>query len=148
FADKKFLGFATQLAPGQRLASDPFRVKGQMTFAPATSSQGAKARLLKIETNVVWVYGFDGPSPTPGQRMVTIKDQITWYVPADADVGDKSRGLFLSSWHALTYNMDCTLVKDDLIALGQPSTLSTGPTVDQHKLLDPNSTVDLGANTC
>jgi len=148
FDDKKFLGFATQLGPGVKLSSDPTRVKGTMTFSAAVSNDAVQARLLKIDTNVVWVYGFDGPSPTPGQRIVTIKDQITWYVTADADVQPSSRGLFLSKWHAFTYNMDCTLVKDDLIGLGQPSVVSPGPTVDLHNLLDPSSTVDAGASTC
>jgi hypothetical protein len=148
FAEHDFLGFATQLGPGLKLSSDPFRVKGDMTFSGAVSNDAVKAHLLEIKTNVVWVYGFDGPSSTPGQRMVTIKDQITWYVTADADVGTSSRGLFLSRWHAFTYNMDCTLVKADLIGLGQPSTVSGGPTVDLRNLLDPKSTVDVGANTC
>ena len=119
-----------------------------MTFTGAVSDDAVKARLLKIDTNVVWVYGFDGPSTTPGQRLVTIKDQITWYITADADVGTSSRGLFLSRWHAFTYNMDCTLVKDDLIGLGQPSTVSSGAPIDLSKLLDPKSTVDAGAKTC
>jgi hypothetical protein len=150
FSDKKFLGFATQLGPGQKLASDPTRVKGTMTFSPAVTDDALKARLLKIDTNIVWVYGFDGASPTPGQRMVTIKEQITWYITSDADtnIADRSRGLFLSKWHAFTYNMDCTLVRDDLIGLGQPSTVSPGPTVDLHNLLNPSSTVDAGASTC
>jgi hypothetical protein len=148
FSDHDFLGFATQLGEGQHLSSDPIRVKGAMTFSAAVSDDAAKGRLLKIDTNFVWVYGFDGPSTTPGQRMVTIHDQITWYVPADADFSPSSRGLFLSRWHAFTYNMDCTLVRTDLIGLGQPSTVSAGPSIDVNKLLNPLSTADVGANTC
>jgi hypothetical protein len=149
FAKHQFLGFATQLGPGQHLSADPVRVKGAVTFTAAVNDAGVHQ--LKIDSNFVWVYGFDGPSTQPGQRIVTIHDQVTWYVHADTEVAPTSQGLYLSSWHAYTYNMDCTLVKDDLIGLGQPSTVSgasPGPSIDLNQLLDPKSTVDIGANTC
>jgi hypothetical protein len=151
FDKAKFLGFATQLAPGQHLSADPVRVKGEVTFSASVSDDALKVHQLKIESNVVWAYGFDGPATQPGQRIVTIHDQVTWYVHAASEVIPSSQGLWLNSWHVVTYNMDCALLKGDLIGLGQPSTVSArppGPGIDLNKLLDPSSTVDLGANTC
>jgi hypothetical protein len=148
FNNKKFLGFATQIADGQHLSADPDRVKGDMTFSAAISDDPSKVHVMKVQTNFVWVYGFDGQSTKPGQRIVTVHDQVTWFVPSDAEVSATSRGLYLSQWHAYTYNMDCTLVQQDLIGLGQPSTVSTGPSIDVNKLLDPSSSLDVGANTC
>ena len=148
FTNHKFLGFATQLGPDQKLSADPVRVKGGVTFSATTSEDASKFHLIQVQTNFVWVYGFDGPSTKPGQRMVTIHDQVTWLVTADSEVGPSSRGLYLRSWRSYSYNMDCTLVKQDLIGLGQPSTVSTAPSIDVNKLLDPTSSLDVGADTC
>src|SRR5690242_14854427 len=57
FTNHKFLGFATQLGPDQKLSSDPIRVKGGITFSATTSEDASKFHLMQVQTNFVWVYG-------------------------------------------------------------------------------------------
>jgi hypothetical protein len=145
FTKQDFMHFATQIAPGYTLTSDDIRVKGEITFGPRTEED---VRFLEVKTNFVWVYPFTGALKEPGDHLVTIHDEISWVFPAEADVDDEFRGMYIDKTQSYSSNIDCALAKVSQLALGKPRVVAGGgPTPDDNAVFDPNGSLDLG-DTC
>lgn len=130
---------ATMIAPGHTLADHPIRVSGTMSF---TGVVIADIRWLEVRTAFVWVYPFPGPSQQPGDRLVTLKDEIYWLFPATEDVLPEDAGMYLDGRStSFAHNIDCDLLERSLIALGRAPADGAGAEIDPHVLLDPTSTV-------
>jgi hypothetical protein len=144
FTKTDFFAFATHIAPGYSLRDEKIRVKGTVTFTGGTE-QGI--RLLKVETNFVWVYPFAGELVKPGDHLVVVHDKITWAFLADADVEPNFRGMYLDSWEGYASNIDCDLLNKSLIALGKPRFVPGATPGDDNAAFDPNHSLDV-QNTC
>jgi len=135
---------ATMIAPGYELTDDPIRVSGTMTFTGVVMDD---IRWLEVHTQYVWVYPFTGELKTPGDHLVTLKDDLYWLFPAAEDVVPEDVGMYLDGRStSYAHNIDCDLLDQDLIALGKPQ-FGIGPDVDPDDVMDPNSPVNL-PDTC
>jgi hypothetical protein len=143
--DEKLGGIvATMIAPDYRLTDDPIRVSGTMTF---TGTVMEDIRWLEVHTTFVWVYPFEGELKTPGDHLVTIKDDLYWLFPAPEDVVPDAVGMYLDGRSSsFAHNIDCELLEQDLVALGKPR-FGFGEEIDPDAVMDPNSTVNL-PDTC
>jgi hypothetical protein len=147
FDSQKFFGFATQVAPGYTLTSDKIRVSGKVTFQGTTANG---VRLLDVVTNFVWVYPFTGPVHEPGDHLVVVHDQVTWDIPVDTDVDKDYQGLRISTWNGFASNMDCSMLKQSLLALGHPQLVTATPSTgaeDKNAAFDPSRSLQVNA-TC
>ncbi len=145
FSTHKFFAFASQLAPGNTLTSDPIRVKGAMSFSASTSDG---VRELDVVTNFVWVYPFAGTRKEAGDHLVVVRDKVTWGFPADNDVDKSSRGMWLLDASAFGSNIDCDQLANDLLALGTPTFVVGGGQQDDNAPFDPNASIDSLKETC
>jgi hypothetical protein len=134
---------ATMIAPGYTLTDDPIRVSGTMTF---TGIELDEIRWLEVHTVFVWVYPFSGKLKTPGDHLVTIKDDLYWLFPSPEDVYPEGTGMYLDTRSSsYAHNIDCDLLDQDLVALGKPR-IGVGGGVDTDDVMDPNSPVNLPDN--
>ena len=131
-----FLSYASQIAPGSRLADEGPRVRGEMTFRASTEGE---VRLLEVVSNVVWVYPFTGGSPA-GRSLVVVHDEVVWHFPVASDVEPDARGLWIDLATAVVSNVDCTQLAKSLLALGTPQPGATGP-ADEAAIFDPDRPV-------
>jgi hypothetical protein len=140
-ASQQLLGVvATQIADGYKLTEDGIRVKGQTTFDGGLLD-GVK--VLTVHTNYVWIYPFTGTLSRPGDHLVTIHDKIDWIFPAKDEVVPDYVGMDIGDNSEYTANnIDCGLLKKDLIALGQP--VQTSANVGSpDNAFDPNGSMDV-----
>jgi hypothetical protein len=145
FADNLGGIVATMIAPGHTLPTDQIRVSGTMTFTGVVMDD---IRWLEVHTVFVWVYPFPGPSRQPGDRLVTVRDDIYWLFPAAEDVVPDDAGMYLDGRStSFAHNIDCDLLERSLVALGRPRVGVVGEEIDPYALLDPTSTVWL-PETC
>ncbi len=142
FARGVFLSYASQIAPGSKLADDAPRVRGAMTFRATTQGD---VRLLEVVSNVVWVYPFLGGSPA-GRPLVVVHDEVVWLFPVPSDVEPDGRGLWIDDATASISNVDCASLAQSLLALGRPQPGSPGATVEAA-IFDPDQAV-AGIPTC
>ena len=138
FTEGRFGAYATQIAPGHRLASAEPRVSGSVTYRLAT---GTLVPAIDVVTNFVWVYGFDT------QRVVVVHDEVTWRVHETERVFPDQRGLWLVNSHAYMSNVDCTLAARALLAPAAAPVVHPSGDPDPDTLYDPNRSLDVG-QTC
>jgi hypothetical protein len=144
FADDLGGIVATMIAPGHTL-TDQIRVSGTMSFTGVVIDD---IRWLEVHTVFVWVYPFPGTSRQPGDRLVTVRDDIYWLFPAAEDVVPEDAGMYLDGRStSFAHNIDCDLLERSLVALGRPRVGVVGEEIDPDALLDPTSTVRL-PETC
>jgi hypothetical protein len=134
FDKKRFFVYATEIAPGHELATEPVRVRGTMTYQAATHDG---VRMLEVVTNYVWVYPFVGPAGAPGDRLVVVHDRVTWAFPLEADVASGSRGMWIYGADGYVSNMDCSLLDQSMIGPGKPT--ASVPAMDSDAAYDPNT---------
>jgi hypothetical protein len=144
FTDRNFFIFATHIASGYSLTSDPIKVKGRVTFRGATNDN---IRMLEVTTNFVWVYPFSGELKETGDHLVIVHDEITWAFPVDVDVEKGSRGMWIYEANGFASNIDCVLLDQSLIALGKPQLLAPGASQDEDAPFDPDGTLEID-ETC
>ncbi|MFI6068045.1 hypothetical protein ACIA47_22650 [Micromonospora sp. NPDC051227] len=109
FSSNSFLRYATRMAspsdwePGAR-------ADGRISYR-ATEEKGI--RLLEVSTEFVWAYPFDVDLRAPaGAGLVAVRDRVVWQVPHPDDVQTSSRGLWIGSAEAVTWNADCAQLRD------------------------------------
>jgi hypothetical protein len=140
-ANQQLLGVvATQIADGYKLTNDGIRVKGQTTFDGGLLDG---VQVLTVHTNYVWIYPFTGTLSRPGDHVVTIHDKIDWIFPAKDQVDPDYVGMQIGENSEYTANnIDCGLLKTDLIALGKP--VQTGANAgNPDNAFDPNASMDV-----
>jgi len=145
FDKDNFFSFATQIAPGAKLADRPPRVRGRVTFRAAKVDG---VRLLEVITNFVWVYPFAGVATGPGDRLVVVHDEVHWSFPVGSDVESTSRGMWLGEAKGYASGMDCDQINKSLLALGKPSAVPGGASGgDDATMFDPDRSLEI-KDTC
>jgi hypothetical protein len=140
FAAGTFAAYATQVAPGYRLAAAEPRVAGRMTYRLAT---GIMASAVEVVTNFVWVYAF----AAPGLPIVVVHDEVTWRVFDVEKVFPDQRGLWLIDSNAYMSNVDCSLAVKAFLAPAQAPVVHPSGERDPDTLYDPARSLDV-AKTC
>jgi hypothetical protein len=148
FDDHHGLSYATRIAAGQKY-SGKVRDKGTITFAAATGSEGG--RELRITAKFVWVYAFDGPLRSAGDHLVNLLEDVTWIFYNGADFDADPLDMYPYDGRVFGYNIDCAQFGHDLVALGQPKTVTGGAAAGKDAdaaAFDPASSIDSFTDTC
>ncbi|MEU8389704.1 hypothetical protein [Micromonospora sp. NPDC048843] len=109
FTSNTFLRYATRMASPSEWEPGA-RADGRVSYR-ATEENGI--RLLEVSTEFVWAYPFDVDLRAPaGASVVALRDRVVWQVPHPDDVQASSKGLWLGSAEAITWNADCAQLRD------------------------------------
>lgn len=128
--------YATRLAPDARLAPDPPRVSGRITYQATRDGNGV--RELAVTTNFVWVYGFRDPGARSGYSVVLLHDTVVWHLPYPDDVAAASRGLWLYDMSSYGWGLDCGTIRQGLIRPGGLDPAAAPFPEDPEALYDPD----------
>jgi hypothetical protein len=107
-------GVATWIDPAVRLdpAEQP-RVSGRVTYE-SLKVQGIQT--LRITTNYIWVYAFDGPR----HPLAAEHDLINWEFPSTRNLRASDRGLWVRPVKSYGAWVDCTAARKGLLAPTRP----------------------------
>ncbi|WP_262287277.1 hypothetical protein [Micromonospora sp. MA102] len=146
-SDAEFVSLATRLAPGARLLPDQPRVKGRVTYRATRDDQGI--RVLRVTTNFVWAYAFQGPRVVPGDEVVVVHDTLVWEMPHPDDVRSRDNGLWVTDIRSYVANVDCAAIHKGLLDVGKGGDGKpvASPTPDADSLYDPDRSLDI-PDTC
>ncbi|MCG5457226.1 hypothetical protein PSH03_002333 [Micromonospora sp. PSH03] len=140
FTSNSFLRYATRMAspsqwqPGARAA-------GRISYRATTEEKGI--RLLEVSTEFVWAYPFNvDPRAPAGAAVVALRDRVVWQVPHPDDVQASSKGLWLGSAEAITWNADCAQLRDGWVREQYWLAALHGKRIPAG---DPGTIFDLGA---
>ncbi|MEU2662775.1 hypothetical protein [Micromonospora sp. NPDC007220] len=139
FDNSRFLHVATRIGSQADWEYD-IRAQGRISYRARTV---AGVRLLEVTTEFVWTYPFDVMRRAPaGAGLVAVRDRVVWQVPHPKDVPASSRGLWLASAKAVTWNADCAWLRDGWVNVMQWLPDLHGPRVPGG---DPGDFFDLAA---
>ncbi|MEU9823713.1 hypothetical protein [Micromonospora chersina] len=133
--------YATRLAPDARLAPDPPRVSGRITYQATRATNGV--RELAVTTNFVWVYGFRDPGARSGYSVVLLHDTVVWHLPHQDDVAVASRGLWLHQMSSYGWGLDCGAIHQGLVRPGGLDPAAAPFPEDPESLYDPDHPIAL-----
>lgn len=140
------LGYVTRLGPGSTLdESAAIRVAGKMTARAGKDGQ------LIVNADYVWVYPLKSATAAaddgPGATLVVLHtvESYEWYRPEAIAASD--RGLRPGGGNSYTFNMDCTLVRNGLLALPPPGQKGR-PSGPDDKAYSPSTKPGTVPSTC
>jgi hypothetical protein len=138
FQTATFTTFATWIDPAVRLdAGEQPRVSGRVTYA-STMVDGIQT--LRVTTNFVWVYAFDGAD----HPLAAAHDEIQWEFPATAHLRAGDRGMWMGNTKAYSAWVDCAASEKGLLA---PTRREVAPqptdTEDPNALLKPDHDLEI-----
>jgi hypothetical protein len=121
---------ATWIDPAVRLdpAEQP-RVSGRTTYR---SLQVGGIPTLRITTNYVWVYAFEGPQ----HPLAAEHDQIDWDFPDTDNLRAADRGMWVSNAKSYGALVDCTAAGKGLLA---PTRMDSAPVAAPSNTEDPEN---------
>jgi hypothetical protein len=121
---------ATWIDPAVRLdpAEQP-RVSGRTTYRPLRVSG---IQTLRITTNYVWVYAFEGPQ----HPLAAEHDQIDWDFPDIHHLRAGDRGMWVSNTKSYGALVDCTAAGKGLLA---PTRMDSAPVAAPSNTEDPEN---------
>jgi hypothetical protein len=149
FAEKQFgtvdgLSLASWIDPRTPLdPSEQPRVSGRVGYV-SKLQQGIP--MLTITTNFIWVYAFQGSD----HPVAAEHDDIVWMFSESKQLRPQDRGMYISSNDGYGTLVDCTAVKQGLLAptpLNEGATPNRSDTEDPKKLLNADHTLDI-TNDC
>lgn len=107
-------GFASELAPGRALAAEP-RVSGTVTV---DETELGEVRVLRVRTQLVWAYGFQGDLLNYGDHLVLVNIEQEWLFADSDEVRAEDAGMRFGEMRWLLYGMDCDQAAKGLLAPG------------------------------
>jgi hypothetical protein len=121
---------ATWIDPTVRLdpAEQP-RVSGRTTYR---SLSVGGIQTLRITTNYIWVYAFEGPQ----HPLAAEHDQIDWDFPDTHNLRAADRGMWVTNAKAYGALVDCTAADKGLLA---PTRMDSAPTAAPSNTEDPEN---------
>lgn len=131
---------ATWIDPSVKLHAEEPRVSGRITYA---SLDVDGIRTLRVTTNFVWVYAFEGP----GRPIAAIHDEIEWEFADPDDLNPGDRGTWLGDAESYMAMMDCTAANKGMLAPGKPElapAANPSDTANPDDWLRPDHGLDIG----
>jgi hypothetical protein len=102
---------ATWIDPAVRLNDrEQPRVSGRVTYSSVVVS---KVRTLRVTTNFIWVYAFDGGGAQP---IAAIHDETAWDFPEASVVNPADRGMRVAKVNYYMTWVDCAASAKGLLA--------------------------------
>ncbi|WIM93715.1 hypothetical protein ACTOB_005701 [Actinoplanes oblitus] len=140
--DKTFTNVLTWIDPAVKLdpRNEP-RVSGRVTYE---SVMDGRTRVLRVTTNFVWVYAFQGEF---AYRPLAVEhDQVDWNFVQDETVRRSDRGMWVGATRSYSAWVDCAAGKKGLLA---PTPKGIGGTAlpdteDPDQLAKPEHPLDIG----
>ncbi|GAA4586270.1 hypothetical protein BJY16_007848 [Actinoplanes octamycinicus] len=132
----------TRIDPAVKLdpRNEP-RVSGRVTYK-SVLDQGI--RTLRVTTNFVWVYAFEGEF---AYRPLAVEhDQVDWDFVLDKKVRQADRGMWVGAAKAYGAWVDCAATKKGLLAPTPKGVAGNGlpDTEDPDELAKPEHSLDIG----
>lgn len=130
FAGKDRSTAGTWIDPAVHLdpAEQP-RVSGRITYR---SLKVGDIQTLRITTNFIWVYAFEGPQ----HPLAAEHDQTDWDFPDDNHLRAADQGMWVSNVTAYTAMVDCAASDKGLLA---PTRTDTEPAAAPSNTEDPDN---------
>ncbi|MFI6073847.1 hypothetical protein ACIA5C_19965 [Actinoplanes sp. NPDC051343] len=130
FSGQDLSTVATWIDPAVRLdPAEPPRVSGRTTYR---SLSVGGIRTLRITTNYVWVYAFEGPE----HPLAAEHDQIDWDFPDTRNLRTGDRGMWLINTRSYGALVDCTAAGKGLLA---PTRMDSAPVAAPSNTEDPDN---------
>jgi hypothetical protein len=130
FSGQDLSTVATWIDPAVRLdPAEPPRVSGRTTYR---SLSVGGIQTLRITTNYVWVYAFEGPQ----HPLAAEHDQIDWDFPDTHDLRTGDRGMWLINTKSYGALVDCTAAGKGLLA---PTRMDSAPVAAPSNTEDPDN---------
>jgi hypothetical protein len=130
FAGRDRSTLATWIDPAVRLdPAEPTRVSGRTTYR---SLKVDGIPTLRVTTNYIWVYAFEGPR----HPLAAEHDQIDWEFPDTHHLRAGDRGMWMRTTHSYGALVDCTAAGKGLLA---PTRMDSAPTAAPSNTEDPDN---------
>jgi hypothetical protein len=130
FSGQDLSTVATWIDPAVRLdPAEPPRVSGRTTYR---SLSVGGIQTLRITTNYVWVYAFEGPE----HPLAAEHDQIDWDFPDTRNLRTGDRGMWLINTRSYGALVDCTAAGKGLLA---PTRMDSAPVAAPSNTEDPDN---------
>ncbi|WP_436530335.1 hypothetical protein [Actinoplanes sp. HUAS TT8] len=112
FKDGTGRAVATWIDPAVKLdARNPPRVSGRVTYA---SVADGSYRTLRVTTNFVWVYAFEGDFAY--KPLAVSHSEIVWDFPKAENMRAEDKGMWIQSNNGYNAWVDCAAIKKGLLA--------------------------------
>ncbi|HEY0534729.1 MAG TPA: hypothetical protein VGD29_24345 [Actinoplanes sp.] len=129
FSGRDLSTVATWIDPAVRLdPAEQTRVSGRTTYR---SLPVGGIQTLRITTNYVWVYAFEGPQ----HPLAAEHDQIDWDFPDTHNLRAGDRGMWLINTKSYGALVDCAAADKGLLA---PTRMDSAPTAAPSDTEDPD----------
>ncbi|GGN62550.1 hypothetical protein GCM10010112_20860 [Actinoplanes lobatus] len=120
FQQGRSASVATWIDPAVRLdGKEQPRVSGRVTYS---SEKIDGLRTLRITTNFIWVYAFEGGGDTP---IAAAHDEIRWEFPRTENLRKADKGMWIGETQSYMAWMDCAASEKGLL---RPGTATSAPT--------------------
>jgi hypothetical protein len=101
---------ATWIDPAVRLdPAEPPRVSGRVTYS-STRIKGIQT--LRVTTNFIWVYAFEGPD----RPLAAEHDEIRWEFPSPKNLRAGDQGMWIADTQGYSAWVDCAAAAKGLLA--------------------------------
>lgn len=125
FRAGRFSNVATEIDPKVRLdpAQQP-RVSGRVTYRSLVKGG---LPTLRVTTNFVWVYAFDGPA----HQFAVMHDQVNWEFPSAGNLRASDRGMWVADTQSYGAWLDCAAAAKGLLAPTPVDAPGANPTASE-----------------
>ncbi|MEU4159439.1 hypothetical protein [Actinoplanes sp. NPDC026670] len=140
FSDATYVNLATWIDPAAQLDPDHEpRVSGRMAY---TSRVRDGLRELRITTNFVWVYAFEGVD----RPIAVIHDEIEWTLPAPKNLRADDNGLWVGKVRSYLGMVDCAAAEKGLFGPTRFGAPGPAPSEDPEELLRADHPLEIEEN--
>lgn len=121
FTSDRFSSVATWIDPAVKLdPGEQPRVSGRVTYASVLLNG---IQTLRVTTNFVWVYAFDGAD----HPLAVAHDEIRWDFPSTRNLRAGDKGMWIGDTRSYMAWVDCAASAKGLLAPTRPDTTVPGP---------------------
>jgi hypothetical protein len=143
FKKADFDTLATWISPVARLdGREQPRVSGRVTYASTTVGG---LRTLRVTTNFVWVYAFEGAA----HPLVAAHEEIRWDFPIAPNLRTADRGMHVSYTKGYQSGVDCAAAAQGMLAPTPVDAMATPDpqdSEDQNNYLRADHSLDITDN--
>ncbi len=139
FASDAFSSVATWIDPAVKLdAGNPPRVSGRMTYKSVVDG---KIRTLRVTTNFVWVYAFQGEFAW--RPLAVEHDEVVWDFPSTTNLRVADQGMWVRTAKSYGAWIDCAAAGKGLVAPTPKGDGRGAPPEDPDSLAKPDHALEI-----